>query len=1092
MPALDLLAARFYKCSMSEDDKESQEARLLPSSFMRALRPENYSDTPDRVAYMLDEATLRFQLDSITERNETHAFEIFCRKLCERTICPNLKPATGPEGGGDSKADAETIPVSHEVSRLWYSADANAGQERWAFAFSAKEAWSEKVRNDVQGIVETDRGYSKIFFATSRAARAKDRARIEDELTATHGVQVTILDRSWIVKEIVENDRKDLAFNYLNVGQVVDDPLRLGPTDYSRKRQLQALEDGFKNSDAYVGMETQQVTEALVAAKLSRNMELPAVETEGRFARAVRLAEAEGTERQIFEAKYERLWTAFWWFDDFSLLNASYDEFAESALPTEHAANIEFVCNLTQCLVNAVVHGHLTAAEARLPERMGQLREALERMVAQKDRPNNSLEARTMLLMLHVNEALLDGRPGRLESIWREFSEVVQAAKGLGEFDADRLVNLIEIVGSIAKADAAYNSLVEEVAEFVTERKGEAEGALLLLKRASQLDFDQRFDMIRMLGKAARKLTKLEYSEQLLETLQRLSIAYRSAGLFWAARASCLFACSTIIMQSEPESELRVDIVPTLKLWAWVSFELRHIPEFLMAIQLLNGCLASMPLTDESKERVREDLQDLDRALASQLVALDEENLRLVATLPDILEALRLLMARTALLYALGHESVLRADGSLPQEERDESIRDLLTRLGNAGLPHRGIGALILNDDGQRVFHTSIIGMDLFVRSMGTETSILAAEAILGSLEAFFATALDMRIMPHTERFDITIEEVGGLEKPEFTVDTARMTGVVRWPSSLFVTGYETQALAGDSIFELVAYVLSATCMIPDVRQAFEQLFKDELVHDRIAMILPIGNSHHRLLNNFVTRLSEWDRLKPKAYELLPTRPDLKFEPSEQGVDDDGPPVGPEHVGRGITVKSHRALKIRSVINPHLWDEAGWTATLYISALPPHDDAPPIMALAFTNGVAAKQIFDNWRERFGANDENEEIYISIIRNVSKKNPFFYRVMVASNIREDDGSPSHSNFIIASRSLTMTPTSDENLNRFLASYQRAGFYGLMPARLTPGQQPEVFHSHAIGKTKLTVRNAADVAEGDLDFMALGPKHGEEEP
>ncbi|MGY4498366.1 hypothetical protein ACVWYH_002297 [Bradyrhizobium sp. GM24.11] len=126
------------------------------------------------------------------------------RGLCERTICPNLRPQTGPDGGGDSKADTETYPVSDEVSGLTYIGDANSGRERWAFAFSAKKEWSVKVRADVKGIAETGRGYDKIIFVTSRFAKAKDRARIEDELSKQYSIRVTILDRSWIVTEIIE------------------------------------------------------------------------------------------------------------------------------------------------------------------------------------------------------------------------------------------------------------------------------------------------------------------------------------------------------------------------------------------------------------------------------------------------------------------------------------------------------------------------------------------------------------------------------------------------------------------------------------------------------------------------------------------------------------------------------------------------------------------------------------------------------------------------------------------------------------------------------------------------------------------------
>ena len=92
-------------------------------------------------------------------------------------------------------------------------------------------------------------------------------------------------------------------------------------------------------------MEMQRVTEALLAGKLSRNLERPRTETDGRFSRAVRLADADGTYRQRLEARYERIWTGFWWFDDIALVNTSYDEFETLVLETDHARKLEFLCN---------------------------------------------------------------------------------------------------------------------------------------------------------------------------------------------------------------------------------------------------------------------------------------------------------------------------------------------------------------------------------------------------------------------------------------------------------------------------------------------------------------------------------------------------------------------------------------------------------------------------------------------------------------------------------------------------------------------------------------------------------------------------
>jgi hypothetical protein len=148
---------------------------------------------------------------------------------------------------------------------------------------------------------------------------------LEDALSKEHNVPVTIHDRSWIVKEVIEHDRKDIAYNYLHVGEIKSDPLQLGPTDYSRFRQLRDIEGSFDDPEAYRGMELQRATEALVAAKLCRGLERPRPETDGLFQRAIRFAHADGTFRHSLDARYEHIWTAFWWFDDVPFLKESYD-----------------------------------------------------------------------------------------------------------------------------------------------------------------------------------------------------------------------------------------------------------------------------------------------------------------------------------------------------------------------------------------------------------------------------------------------------------------------------------------------------------------------------------------------------------------------------------------------------------------------------------------------------------------------------------------------------------------------------------------------------------------------------------------------
>ncbi len=87
---------------------ENQPGKPNYREFMRARRPELYSDTLKVEISEMDRRQFEFHLHSLTSRKEEVAFENFARALAEKELCPNLIPQTGPTGGGDSKVDTET------------------------------------------------------------------------------------------------------------------------------------------------------------------------------------------------------------------------------------------------------------------------------------------------------------------------------------------------------------------------------------------------------------------------------------------------------------------------------------------------------------------------------------------------------------------------------------------------------------------------------------------------------------------------------------------------------------------------------------------------------------------------------------------------------------------------------------------------------------------------------------------------------------------------------------------------------------------------------------------------------------------------
>ena len=131
------------------------------------------------------------------------------------------------------------------------------------------------MRNDVKGIAGTEEfTTASICNEPVRGSGAKMVAEVEVELETDNDVSTDNPRPGRVVVAEIDDDRKDIAYNYLEVGQPTDDPMRLGPQpSYSRTKQLADIERDLADPGAFAGMERQRVTEALVAAKLSRVLE---------------------------------------------------------------------------------------------------------------------------------------------------------------------------------------------------------------------------------------------------------------------------------------------------------------------------------------------------------------------------------------------------------------------------------------------------------------------------------------------------------------------------------------------------------------------------------------------------------------------------------------------------------------------------------------------------------------------------------------------------------------------------------------------------------------------------------------------------
>ena len=318
-----------------------------PRDFLRARRPERFSDSGSVTQQTLDRNLLEYHLSTLTNRSQEMDFQNFARRLAEKEVCPNLLPQTGPTGGGDSKVDTETYPVANDLAMTWYvGSGREAASERWAFAISAKEEWRGKVRSDIQKIADTNRGYTKAFFITNQFVRDRDRADMEKELTDQHGMDVRIFDRNWILDRVFGGRHESLAIDELRMQPSLRPQVIKGPQDLIRERALEEVEEKIRQAAQKSRFGVQYVDDCLETADLSRCLERPRSETDGRFIRAEQVAAKYGTRFQQLRCAYEYAWTACFWYEDFPLAVKLYSFVEEKASGTRNAYELELLGNL--------------------------------------------------------------------------------------------------------------------------------------------------------------------------------------------------------------------------------------------------------------------------------------------------------------------------------------------------------------------------------------------------------------------------------------------------------------------------------------------------------------------------------------------------------------------------------------------------------------------------------------------------------------------------------------------------------------------------------------------------------------------------
>ena len=1062
-----------------------------PREYLRAQRPERYSDSEVLTETTLDRSVLETHLLTLTARGKESDFETFAKRLCEAEVCPNLVAHTGPDAGGDAKADTQTFPVADALAATWYVGvgrdgdPSAAARERWAFAVSTQQAWRPKLRGDVAKIVATDRGYARAFFVSNQYIPDKDKAAVEDELSQRHAVDVRIFDLAWILDRVFKNGREELVIETLGVSGLSRSTPRIGPRDAQRADELAEIDARVHQATQHGGFTRATVDDMIRAAVLARELDHPIAEVEGRFGPARRVAKRVGTHRQQVEAAYQLARTLYYYHEDYPAFSEVYGEVEALALGSHNGRDLERLATLWSNLFGAVGGGFLDADTDQLEVRTQTLLVDLDRLSEEQDRPSTALWARSLALQTRITQGLLSSEP--LDGLLDEVADVVREAEPLLGFPIEPVIETYAVLSPYLDESPAYERLFELLVEVEARREGDVRAAIRLTDRARHQLTDGRFTAALVsASRALHKLAKEESSQHFGLALYIGGRALESLGLLWAARGFYLGAASTAVDEKWRYGKVTAAQATSYRRLKWTEMRLGRIPHLLAWHAADSETRNDLVAQGEDRDEMLRLHREFDHQAAQLFLRLSTNQLDAVRRLPDLLDRLDLQFSLVALLFALGHTELME---ELAQNERpDLSADDLADRLAlQRPLDWSPTPQLYVGDE-PVTLSSRVLGCEILVTSAPSPHCINVSEAFLATIEGFLATTTGRAIAWEPTITVDVVPDSTPLEddEPPFDVEFQEHAGllhlVVRCrtfdPVDLPLPH---QIALRTATFELAMRACSHVFQFRDLAGDLESLFRDERAFDRAIGFTGVYGAYANVLGSAPrTTLGFWTHPDFEAVERLRDEP---WTPPADPTPE--PPAETDDVLPRLNDQGHHNTATISFVRERLWDRAQWRSTHYLMV--PGEDVPPGIALVFEDEAAGREIFQHWRDRLEEGDERDQLRVSIVRGVDRDEPHTYRITVGTDIEAfqtgSSGAPLFVNAPVRIR--TESVLASDVLDRFIETYEQAGTYFLVPSTpdetgvLTIGWDLKLF------KRKLVIKPAWQVSTQDLDRLAIRP-------
>lgn len=1052
--------------------------KFSPKEFLRKRRPERFSDSIVEEKGTLDRAFLEYYLSALNSRSQELQFETFTKAICEKVICSNLLEQTGPVAGGDGKTDTQTFPVSEQNRLMWYEGiNDSSHKDRWAFAVSTRKDWKVKCKEDVRKIAGTGRGYIKAFNVTNQYAKADQRSALEDSLSKEFGIDVRILDRSWLLDQIFKNNLQDIAIDTLSIPVSYERDVKLGVSDYKKDMELAALNKRIANEVEPKNITIEQVDWFLQVAELSTELEKPELECQSLYERAIKVAEKFGSNQQQLNAHYGYAWKAHFWIEDIELVEENLVKAVDCIADSTSSTKWEKIVTLLN-----LYNGHLKItghkSNIAIDDLVEKVVTKLKEIAIDETKPSNALLAETHLETLKLSSMVspIDAAP-----VFINIKNIVERSQNLIGYPFEKVFDLFSEMDDVFDEVVEYEELMDSLIENSSKRGGEIQGSIKYLKRGcKRLEAQKPYQAITLIGKALSGLYKEETNDAIIIGLRAMSSAYETVGLLWAARASALFASSLLIDDYWKRDHLNEQQIKSFMRLCWLELKLGRLGQALQwyeLIQIVQSRIGKQVITEEES-------MNLDGFISHLILNARLNVLKKLECIPNTLNRLGLYNASGFLQFSLGHDQEIM---EIFADKSHEELLDyvVLVRNYNFGINIPKIESLF---DKRGELSTYVLGCTINIGFPLRTPFLEMSESILSMIESFFATGHINKLYAQESKLIIEViaDDDDGISITHDLDDSGSILYVKVTCSDFEVEtiNKNAQAVLHDWIGDFLIEIFCRIFYVSDHKAVAEQLIAEDKGFERAISF----SSSFAATYNIIGRGALEDA-KKLFCEDLPAKFTLKREqdwdlghPKYNQTDETikpshGETEVPEELIDSESLK-HGDIAVQSLIKSRLWDKTIWKGVGF-SLYP---DGVPGIDLIFADATGGYEIFRDLVAEVGVNNNKSRLLVNILKGISVNEPHNYRVQICENF--DTSSASKLTTFI-SRLNTMTPASNENLRNFTKELEKSGSCRLSFGAIRNGKmyKPENAADKYIKLESLKIMDTWEVEINSIESAAI---------